>query len=159
MGTMLEKTQPLSPLPSVACVSFRWKPGKLQLTIRYAACRLPGNVDSESSFWDMLVEKRTGQTPKVPSSRFNIDAHLHENLERPGSFNVEGGYFLNGQPEDFDPGFFNMTPIEAQWLDPQQRRILEVSYEALVSAGLTLESVSGSNTAVFIGSFTADYRE
>lgn len=106
----------------------------------------------------MLVEKRSGQTPEVPKSRFNIKAHYHESLERPGSFNVAGGYFLEGHPADFDPTFFNMTPIEAQWLDPQQRKLLEVSYECLVSAGVTLDSVAGSNTAVFVGSFTADYR-
>ncbi|KAL7625333.1 hypothetical protein AAE478_004549 [Parahypoxylon ruwenzoriense] len=123
------------------------------------SCRLPGGVDSDSSFWNMLVEKRTGQTPKVPASRFNIDAHYHENLDRPGSFNVAGGYFLDGRPEDFDPTFFNMTPIEAQWLDPQQRKILEVAYECLASAGVTLESIAGSNTAVFVGSFTADYQQ
>ncbi|TGJ83710.1 hypothetical protein E0Z10_g5040 [Xylaria hypoxylon] len=111
------------------------------------ACRLPGGVDSDSSFWQMLVEKRSGQTPRVPESRFNIDAHYHENLARPGSFNVAGGYFLDGCPEDFDPTFFNMTPIEAQWLDPQQRKMLEVSYECLVSAGITLEAIAGSNTA------------
>ncbi|KAI1117711.1 hypothetical protein F5Y14DRAFT_464761 [Nemania sp. NC0429] len=123
------------------------------------ACRLPGGVDSDTSFWQMLVEKRSGQTPKVPESRFNIDAHYHENLARPGSFNVAGGYFLDGRPDDFDPTFFNMTPIEAQWLDPQQRKMLEVSYECLVSAGVTLESISGSNTAVFVGSFTSDYQQ
>ncbi|KAI1768083.1 hypothetical protein GGR53DRAFT_518100 [Hypoxylon sp. FL1150] len=123
------------------------------------SCRLPGGVDSDSSFWNMLVEKRTGQTPKVPASRFNIDAHYHENLDRPGSFNVAGGYFLDGRPEDFDPTFFNITPIEAQWLDPQQRKILEVTYECLASAGVTLESIAGSNTAVFVGSFTADYQQ
>lgn len=107
----------------------------------------------------MLVEKRTGQTPKVPASRFNIDAHLHENLDRPGSLNVPGGYFLDGSPEDFDPTFFNITPVEAQSLDPQQRKVLEVSYECMTSAGLTLEEAAGSNTAVFVGSFTSDYRE
>ena len=123
------------------------------------ACRLPGGCDSDSSFWRMLVEKRSGQTPKVPKSRFNIDAHYHESLERPGSFNVAGGYFLDGNPEDFDPTFFNMTPIEAQWLDPQQRKMLEVSYESLVSAGVTLQSIAGSNTGVFVGSFTADYQQ
>ncbi|KAI1139424.1 ketoacyl-synt-domain-containing protein [Hypoxylon sp. FL0543] len=123
------------------------------------ACRLPGGVDSDSSFWQMLVEKRTGQTPKVPASRFNIDAHYHQNLDRPGSFNVLGGYFLDGRPQDFDPSFFNITPIEAQWLDPQQRKILEVSYECMVSAGVTLDAVAGSNTAVFVGSFTADYQQ
>ncbi|KAI0906505.1 hypothetical protein F4823DRAFT_607070 [Ustulina deusta] len=107
----------------------------------------------------MLVEKRSGQTPRVPESRFNIDAHYHENLARPGSFNVAGGYFLDGSPADFDPTFFNITPIEAQWLDPQQRKMLEVSYECLVSAGITLESIAGSNTAVFVGSFTSDYQQ
>ena len=107
----------------------------------------------------MLLEKRSGQTPKVSKSRFNIDAHYHESPERPGSFNVAGGYFLDGQPEDFDPTFFNITPIEAQWLDPQQRKMLEVSYECLESAGVTLQSIAGSNTAVFVGSFTSDYRK
>ncbi|KAI1125169.1 hypothetical protein F5Y10DRAFT_247824 [Nemania abortiva] len=123
------------------------------------SCRLPGSVDSPSSFWNMLVDKRTGQTPKVPASRFNIDAHYHQDRDRPGSFNVLGGYFLDGHPRDFDPTFFNLTPIEAQWLDPQQRRMLEVSYECLESAGVTLDQVSGSNTAVFVGSFTSDYQQ
>ncbi|KAI1118581.1 hypothetical protein F5Y14DRAFT_462535 [Nemania sp. NC0429] len=123
------------------------------------SCRLPGGVDSPSSFWDLLVAKKTGQTPKVPASRFNIDAHYHQDRERPGSFNVLGGYFLDGNPHDFDPSFFNVTPIEAQWLDPQQRRMLEVSYECLESAGVTLDQVAGSNTAVFVGSFTSDYQQ
>ncbi|TAQ89187.1 hypothetical protein B7494_g2486 [Chlorociboria aeruginascens] len=118
-----------------------------------------GDIDSPSSFWEFLKEKKSGQTPKVPASRFNIDPYMHPNLERPGSFNVLGGYFLNGELEDFDPTFFNITPIEAMWLDPQQRKILEVSYEALESAGLTLDDVNDTNTGVFIGSFTSDYQQ
>ena len=109
--------------------------------------------------WDLLVQKGSVQTPKVPESRFNIDAHFHENLERPGSFNVLGGYFLDGLVEDFDPTFFNMTPIEAMWLDPQQRKMLEVVYECFESAGIPLDAVAGSNTAVFVGSFTSDYQQ
>ncbi len=95
----------------------------------------------------------------MPASRFNIDAHYHKNLERPGSFNVLGGYFLNKLVESFDPTFFNMTSIEAMWSDPQQRKMLEISYEALESAGLSLNSVDGSNCAVFVGCFTADYQQ
>lgn len=48
-------------------------------------------------------------SPKVPSTRFNIDAYLHEKLDRPGSFNVPGGYFLDGTCEDF--GMFLVWPI------------------------------------------------
>ncbi|OCL10070.1 putative polyketide synthase [Glonium stellatum] len=122
-------------------------------------CRLPGSVDSASKLWDLLCKKESVQTPKVPKNRFNIDAHYHPDLARPGSFTSLGGYFLDGNLEDFDPTFFNMTPIEAMWLDPQQRKMLEVSYECLESAGLTLDSVSGSNTAVYVGCFTSDYQQ
>ena len=100
-----------------------------------SACRLPGSIDSAPKLWDLLVRKGSVQTPQVPSNRFNIDAHFHEDLERPGSFNVAGGYFLDGSPDDFDPTFFNITPIEAMWMDPQQRRMLEVCYECLESGG------------------------
>ncbi|KAL4942551.1 hypothetical protein BDV06DRAFT_235394 [Aspergillus oleicola] len=123
------------------------------------SCRLPGGVASSSSLWDLLVSKGSVQTPRVPESRFNIDAYLHPNLERPGSFNVAGGYFLNHSAEDFDPSFFNMTPVEAMWLDPQQRKMLEVAYECFESAGLPLDEIAGSNTAVFVGSFTSDYQQ
>ncbi|KAI9655990.1 MAG: Type I Iterative PKS [Bathelium mastoideum] len=123
------------------------------------SCRLPGGIDSSGSLWEALKDKRSMQTPKVPASRFNIDAYLHEKLDRPGSFNVPGGYFLDGTAEDFDPTFFGITPIEAMWLDPQQRKMLEVTYECLESAGLSLEAVKGSNTAVFVGSFTSDYQQ
>jgi acyl transferase domain-containing protein len=123
------------------------------------ACRLPGQVDSPSKLWELLLTKGSVQTPRVPASRFNIDAHYHPDLDRPGSFNVKGGYFLDGPADAFDPTFFNMTPIEAMWLDPQQRRILEVCYEAFESAGLTLEDVAGTNTAVYAATFTADYQQ
>ncbi|CAH0052312.1 unnamed protein product [Clonostachys solani] len=122
-------------------------------------CRLPGDVKSASDFWELMMSKGTGQTPKVPESRFKIDAHIHENNDRPGSFNVLGGYFLNESLEQFDPSCFNITPIEAMWMDPQQRKLLEVVYESFESAGVTLDTVSGSKTAVFAASFTADFQQ
>jgi acyl transferase domain-containing protein len=44
-------------------------------------------------------------------------------------------------------------------VDPQQRKLLEVVYETFESAGLTLPEISGSNTAVFVASFTADFQQ
>lgn len=132
---------------------------QLTWTSHFPGCRLPGDVASASDFWDMMINKRTGQTPKVPSSRFNIDAHYHKDNDRPGSFGVLGGYFLNGDLSDFDPGLFNITPIEAMWMDPQQRKLLEVVYEALESAGVSLDAISGTRTAVFAASFTADWQQ
>ncbi|KAK4221309.1 putative polyketide synthase [Podospora fimiseda] len=122
-------------------------------------CRLPGQVGSPAAFWDMMMKGGTGQTPRVPSSRFNIDAHFHKNNNRPGSFGVPGGYFLDGDLSEFDPSLFGITPIEAMWMDPQQRKLLEVVYEALESGGITIEAISGTRTAVFAASFTADWQQ
>ncbi|KAI1026381.1 hypothetical protein LB503_012851 [Fusarium chuoi] len=143
-----------------------------------AGCRLPGDVSSPSDFWKLMIEKRSGQTPKVPPSRFNIDAHFHPNNDRPGSFGVLGVYFLNETLQEFDPAFFGITPVEATWMgrllsslhvhllcslkrvvDPQQRKLLEVVYEAFESAGLTLDQLSGSDTACFMATFTADFQQ
>lgn len=74
---------------------------------------MPGDVASPSAFWDMMLRNGTGNTPKVPADRFNIDAYMHKNNDRPGSFGVLGGYFLNGDLGNFDPALFNITPIEA----------------------------------------------
>lgn len=122
-------------------------------------CRLPGDVSSASEFWELMMNKATGNTPKVPKSRFNIDALLHHNNDRPGSFGVPGGYFLSGDLADFDPALFGLTPIEAMWMDPQQRKLLEVVYEALESGGISMDSIAGTRTAVFAASFTADWQQ
>ena len=107
----------------------------------------------------MMINKESGQMPRVPDSRFNIDAHYHSNNDRPGSFGVLGGYFLKETLQEFDPTFFGITPIEAVWMDPQQRKLLEVVYETFESAGVTLQEISGSSTACFVASFTADFQQ
>ncbi|KAL8716996.1 MAG: hypothetical protein Q9225_005722 [Loekoesia sp. 1 TL-2023] len=122
-------------------------------------CRLPGQVDSPSDFWNLMMAARSPQSMKVPMNRFNVDAFYHSQNERPGSLNVPGGYFLEGDPTDFDPTFFGITPVEATWMDPQQRKLLEVVYEALESSGTPLHKVLGSLTGCFVGSFTSDFQQ
>ncbi|KAL9047183.1 MAG: hypothetical protein Q9214_000184, partial [Letrouitia sp. 1 TL-2023] len=148
--------------PAVSFPGYAEKPLSEQLepvAIVGMGCRLPGDVDSPEGFWDLMMNRRSGMTPKVPKSRFNIDAHFHANNDRPGSFNVMGGYFLNSDLQEFDPALFGISPVEAMWMDPQQRKLLEVVYEAFESGGATLQSVAGSNTACFAGSFTADFQQ
>ncbi|GJC89470.1 highly reducing polyketide synthase ZEA2 [Colletotrichum liriopes] len=59
----------------------------------------------------------------------------------------------------FDAAFFNINAGEALALDPQQRFVMEVTYEALESAGLTIDAVSGSRTGCYVGSSSSDYRD
>ncbi|KAM7220166.1 hypothetical protein V8F06_004494 [Rhypophila decipiens] len=124
-------------------------------------CRLPGDVRSPAEFWNLIMSKASSsaQTPKVPASRFNIDAYAHQNNNRPGSFRPLGGYFLHETLQEFDPSFFGITPVEAMWMDPQQRKLLEVVYEAFESAGVTLDRLAGSDTACFVATFTSDFQQ
>lgn len=57
----------------------------------------------------------------------------------------------------FDAEFFGISPIEAKAMDPQQRILLETSYEAFESSGILLENLRGSKTAVYVAMFTRDY--
>ena len=105
------------------------------------------------------MSKRIANSARVPSSRFDINAYYHQNNQRPGSLAVSGGYFLNETCQDFDPSAFGISPVEALWMDPQQRKLLEVVYEAFESSGTALDQVSGSITGCYIGNFTSDYQQ
>ncbi|KAG9698620.1 ketoacyl-synt-domain-containing protein, partial [Aureobasidium melanogenum] len=119
-------------------------------------CRLPGDVRSPIDLWKLLVEERSGQCD-VPASRWNIDSFYHPDPQRPGSMNTRGGYFLKEDIRSFDNSFFGINNIEATYMDPQQRKLLEVCYECFESAGAPIESVSGANIACYVGNFTTDY--
>jgi len=76
--------------------------------------------------------------------------------ELPGMSNTSKGGFLTGV-EQFDAAFFGITPREATGIDPQQRIMLQLSWEALEDAGVDPISLVGSNTGVYVGATAADY--
>jgi acyl transferase domain-containing protein len=71
---------------------------------------------------------------------------------------VPGGYFINEDLRQFDNAFFGINNLEATYMDPQQRKLLEVVYEALENSGTRIESLSGSSTGVYVGNFSVDYQ-
>ena len=122
------------------------------------ACRLPGEASSGSKLWDLLVNGRSGQCD-IPSSRFNVDAFYHpKGVDRPGSMNTRGGYFLKEDIRSFENDFFGINNLEATYMDPQQRKLLEVVFECFESAGVPMEQISGSNTGCYVGNFTVDFQ-
>ncbi|KAK4451281.1 hypothetical protein QBC34DRAFT_348299 [Podospora aff. communis PSN243] len=119
-------------------------------------CRLPGNVASPEDLWRLLVSGGSGWS-LVPSNRWNADAFYHPDGMSIQSYNAKSGYFLTQDLADFDSRFFGLSSQEAEVMDPQQRILLETTYEALEDAGLSIESIQGSDTAVFAALFAHDY--
>lgn len=121
-----------------------------------AGCRLPGNSSSSSKLWDLLLHGRSGQC-RSPSSRINVDGFYHPDPDRLGSAHTTGGYFINEDLRAFDNAFFGINNIEATYMDPQQRKPLEVVYESMEGAGICLEDVSGANVGIYAGNYTTDF--
>lgn len=120
-------------------------------------CRLPGGASSPSKLWDMLMEGRSGYG-EMPTSKFHAEAFYHPNADRPGSINSTGGYFINEDTRLFDNSFFGINNVEAKYMDPQQRKLLEVVYECFESAGVCLENISGANVGCYVGNFLIDFQ-
>lgn len=113
------------------------------------SCRVAG-ANSPSELWEVLASSRDVQS-KI--TRFNIDGFYHpQGGPRKGLTNVRHGYMLDDNCVDkFDNAFFYTTPNEAVAMDPQQRMLLEIAYEAVESAGIPLDNFTGTDTAVFAG--------
>ncbi|WP_337819509.1 type I polyketide synthase [Pseudonocardia sp. Ae707_Ps2] len=110
-------------------------------------CRFPGGVRSPEELWELLAQGRDVVTG-FPTDRGWADGPLA---------GVEGrGGFLDSATT-FDPAVFGISPREATAMDPQQRQLLEVTWESLERAGIDAASLRGSATGVWVGTNGQDY--
>ncbi|KAI0544488.1 hypothetical protein F4679DRAFT_35052 [Xylaria curta] len=117
--------------------------------------RFPG-ANSPSELWELLCHPRD-ILEDFPPTRMNMTNYYHPDGEHHGTTNVRKSYFISGDHRAFDATFFNITPMEAEAMDPQQRILLEVVYEAIEASGYTIEQLRGSQTSVFVGAMSSDF--
>ncbi|KAI0410370.1 hypothetical protein F5X98DRAFT_386188 [Xylaria grammica] len=121
-----------------------------------SACRFPGGASSPSKLWQ-LIEEPCDLRREIPPDRFNVERFYHESGLRRGTSNIKDAYTLSEDPRVFDADFFGIKPVEVSGMDPNHRLLLEVTYEALESAGIPKEDLRGSHMGVFVGLMGDDY--
>ena len=119
------------------------------------ACRFPGAPDVPA-FWRLLDEGVSAITEGVPGSGVGRVGELFTDSAVQNSA-CRFGAFIDGI-DQFDAAFFRISPVEAQLLDPQQRLMLEVSWQALEDAGIDPDGLKGSRTGVYAGISNNEYR-
>jgi acyl transferase domain-containing protein len=122
------------------------------------ACRLSGIATSPEGLWQMLSKALTGWSNSA-GNRFRLDAFWHPHAGHNGSFSARGLHLIKQDPALFDNIFFGVSNVEAKAIDPQQRMLLEVAYEAFESAGISMSSLQGSDTGVFCVVSNHDYEK
>ena len=118
-------------------------------------CRYPGGVRTPDEFWQLLSSGKD-ILRDIPKDRWDVDAHFDPEVTVPGKMYVRQGYYLD-DIDQFDPQFFGLSPREAESLDPQQRLLMEVSWETLENACIAPSSLKGGKTGVFVGQYWDDY--
>ena len=119
------------------------------------ACRFPGAPDIPS-FWSLLESSGNAVMDGVPDSGPN---RLEELFKDPR--NQQGACRYCAYVDDidqFDARFFRISPVEAELLDPQQRMMLETSWQALEDAGIDPDRLRESLTGVYTGISNDEYR-
>ncbi|MFI5621366.1 type I polyketide synthase, partial [Streptomyces sp. NPDC051567] len=135
-----------------------------QIAVVGLSCRLPG-AGSPAAFWELLRNGSSAVT-EVPPGRWGVPAEGAGDTtggpageragEGDGAAGPGRGAFLDGV-DLFDARFFGISPREAGSMDPQQRLVLELAWEALEDAGIVPASLRGSRTAVFVGALRDDW--
>ena len=118
------------------------------------ALRFPG-AKSTTELWSLLLEGRCSVT-RVPEGRFSLERFGHPRGREPGKSYTWAAGVLD-DIWGFDPSVFGISPREAEQMDPQQRMLLQLTWEALEDAGIRPSSIAGTDVGVFVGASQTDY--
>lgn len=127
----------------------------MPIAIIGAGCHLPGGVEHPAALWELLMQKKDAVT-EIRDARWDSREVYDPNPAAAGKmYNTKAGFVHD--VDKFDNEFFNISPLEAIMMDPQQRLALQTAWHALEDAGIAPDSLVARRTGVFMGMGQHDY--
>jgi acyl transferase domain-containing protein/NADPH:quinone reductase-like Zn-dependent oxidoreductase/NAD(P)-dependent dehydrogenase (short-subunit alcohol dehydrogenase family)/acyl carrier protein len=118
------------------------------------ACRF-GGAPNLAAYWDLLKHGREGTIDYPGGRTAGMDRFYAAAGAEFGPPSARAGFL--DDIDCFDASFFAISPREAELMDPQQRVLLELTWDAFEDAGLTLHDLSSRRTGVFVGIWSNGY--
>ena len=119
-------------------------------------CRFPAGLNNLQILWQKL-QNRFNAIAETPAERWSADRYYSKIEASRGKAYVRRGGYIDQSPREFDANFFGISPRDAENMDPQQRLMLEVTWEALENAGLKISDLASRPIGVYVGGFMLDH--
>jgi len=118
------------------------------------SCRFP-KAENAEAFWKLLLNEEDAIGP-IPQDRWQVDDYYDADPAAPGKTNQRHAAMLE-RIHDFDPFFFNISPAEATQINPSQKLMLELVWEAMENAGIPADKLTGTRAGVYVGNIWSDF--
>jgi polyketide synthase PksN len=113
-------------------------------------------ADNVNEFWINLKEGKNCIT-EIPQERWDWKKYFDEEKGKKGKIYTRWGGFVK-DIDKFDPLFFQISPREAEQMDPQERLFLEAAHASIEDAGYTPANLCESRKiGVFAGVMNGNY--
>ncbi|WP_063004683.1 polyketide synthase Pks13 [Nocardia salmonicida] len=119
--------------------------------------RLPGAGTTPESTWEFIIG-RGDAIRELPEGRWEEFLTDPAVAAAVAAGKTRGGYLDQDVLKQFDADFFAMSPIEVERVDPQQRLMMELTWEALEHARIPASDLKGAPVGMFIGSSSSDFQ-
>ncbi|MFI8971302.1 polyketide synthase Pks13 [Nocardia asteroides] len=150
--------EPELPAEELDDYAAAYQPGEAHdIAVVGLSTRLPGAGSTPESTWDFIIGRGDAirELPEGRWSEFLGDPGVAQTV---AESNTLGGYLDQDVVKGFDAEFFAMSPVEVERVDPQQRLMMELTWEALEHARIPASELKGGKVGVFVGSSSSDFQ-
>ncbi|MEV0061055.1 polyketide synthase Pks13 [Nocardia sp. NPDC050718] len=158
LAEVIVNGEPELPADEADDYAAAYQPGETHdIAVVGLSTRLPGAGSTPESTWEFIIGRGDAirELPEGRWSEFLGDAGVAQTV---AESNTLGGYLDQDVVKGFDAEFFAMSPVEVERVDPQQRLMMELTWEALEHARIPASELKGEKVGVFVGSSSSDFQ-